>query len=161
MRAIRQRWPSQLDHYYWLTASLAAHDRQKSACRVVAAIILCLGAIPPTLMASSVGPQGLSNQALAVSVAICCLVMGALWLRQRWPTRTESQLCVMAGTVCIAAASLIAADPVLGLLGSTTFVVVSAFTVVFHGGGLLAFTWSIGAATLGVLACDWPPSIPR
>src|SRR4029078_11750794 len=56
------------------------------------------------------------------------------------------------GTVCIAAASLIAADPVLGLLGSTTFVVVSAFTVVFHGGGLLAFTWSIGAATLGVLA---------
>jgi len=125
---------------------------QKSACRVVAAIVLCLGAIPPTLMASSAGPQGLPNQALAVSVAICCLVMGALWLRQRWPTRTQSQLCVMAGTVCIAAASLIAADPVLGLLGSTTFVVVSAFTVVFHGGGLLAFTWSIGAATLGVLA---------
>ena len=53
---------------------------QKSACRVVAAIILCLGAIPPTLMASSVGPQGLPNQALAVCVAICCLVMGALWL---------------------------------------------------------------------------------
>ena len=130
MRAIRQRWPSKLDHYYWLTAYLAAHDMQKSACRVVAAIILCLGAIPPTLMASSVGPQGLPNQALAVSVTICCLVMGALWLRQRWPTRTESQLCVVVGTVCIALASLIAADPVVGLLGSTTFVVVSAFTVV-------------------------------
>jgi diguanylate cyclase (GGDEF)-like protein len=125
---------------------------QKSACRVVAAIILCLGAIPPTLMASSVGPQGLPNQALAVCVAICCLVMGALWLRQRWPTRTESQLCVVVGTVCIALASLIAADPVVGLLGSTTFVVVSVFTVVFHGGGLLAFSWSVGAATLGVLA---------
>ena len=111
MRAIRQRWPSQLDHYYWLTASLAAHDMQKSACRVVAAIILCLGAIPPTLMASSAGPQGLPNRALAVCVAICCLVMGALWLRQRWPTRTESQLCVMAGTVCIAVAALIAAPP--------------------------------------------------
>jgi diguanylate cyclase (GGDEF)-like protein len=152
VRAIRQRWPRQLDHYYWLTASLAAHDMQKSACRVVAAVIVCLGAIPPTLIASSAGPQGLPNRALAVSVAICCLVMGALWLRQRWPTRTESQLCVMAGTVCIAAAALIAADPVLGLLGSTTFVVVSAFTVVFHGGRLLAFTWTIGAATLGVLA---------
>ena len=152
MRAIRQRWPSKLDHYYWLTAYLAAHDMQKSACRVVAAIILCLGAIPPTLMASSVGPQGLPNQALAVCVAICCLAMGALWLRQRWPTRTESQLCVVVGTVCIALASLIAADPVVGLLGSTTFVVVSAFTVVFHSGRLLAFTWSIGAATLGVLA---------
>jgi diguanylate cyclase (GGDEF)-like protein len=125
---------------------------QKSACRVVAAIILCLGAIPPTLMASSVGPQGLPNQALAVCVAICCLAMGALWLRQRWPTRTESQLCVVVGTVCIALAALIAADPVVALLGSTTFVVVSAFTVVFHSGRLLAFSWSVGAVTLGVLA---------
>ena len=149
---MRQRWPSKVDHYYWLTAYLAAHDMQKSACRVVATIILCLGAIPPALMASPVGPHGLPNQALAVCVAICCLVMGALWLRQRWPTRTESQLCVVVGTVCIALASLIAADPVVGLLGSTTFVVVSAFTVVFHSGRLLAFTWSIGAATLGVLA---------
>ena len=149
---MRQRWPSKLDHYYWLTAYLAARDMQKSACRVVATIILCLGAIPPTLMASPAGPHGLPNQALAVSVTICCLVMGALWLRQRWPTRTESQLCVMAGTVCIAVAALIAANPVVGLLGSTTFVVVSAFTVVFHCGRLLAFTWSVGAATLGVLA---------
>ena len=160
MRAIRQRWPSKLDHYYWLTAYLAAHDMQKSACRVVAAIILCLGAIPPTLMASSVGPQGLPNQALAVSVAICCLVMGALWLRQRWPTRTESQLCVVVGTVCIALASLIAADPVVGLLGSTTFVVVSAFTVVFHCGRLLAFTWSSARPPWACWPCDWPPSIP-
>ena len=71
MRAIRQRGPSKLDHYYWLTASLAAHDMQKSACRVVAAIVLCLGAIPPTLMASSAGPQGLPNRVLAVSAAIC------------------------------------------------------------------------------------------
>ena len=78
--------------------------------------------------------------------------MGALWLRRRWPTRTESQLCVTVGTVCIAVASLIAADPVVGLLGSTTFVVVSAFTVLFHSGRLLAFSWSVGAATLGVLA---------
>src|ERR1700742_2157294 len=109
---MRQRWPSQLDHYYWLTASLAAHDMQKSACRVVAAIVLCLGTIPPTLMAISAGPQGLPNRALAVSVAICCLAMGALWVRPRCPTRTQSQLCVMAGTVCIALASLIGAAPV-------------------------------------------------
>src|SRR6476661_5333239 len=121
---------------------------QKSACRVVATIILCLGAIPPALMASPVGPHGLPHQALAVCVAICCLVMGALWLRQRWPTRTESQLCVMAGTVCIALAALIAADPVVGLLGSTTFVVVSGFTVVFHGGGLLAITSPAPSTTM-------------
>ena len=149
---MRQRWPGKVDQYYWMTAYLAARDMQKSACRVVATIILGLGAIPPTLMASPVGPHGLPNQALAVSVTMCCLVMGALWMRQRWPTRTESRLCVIVGTVCIAVACLIAAEPVVGLLGSTTFVVVSAFTVLFHSGRLLAFPWSVGAATLGVLA---------
>ena len=87
--------------------------------------------------------------------------MGPLWLRQRWPTRTAFQLCVMAGTVCIAVAALIAANPVVGLLGSTTFIVVSAFTVVFHCGRLLAFTLVGRRGHPGALwPCDWPPSIP-
>src|ERR1700694_2149901 len=80
-RATRRRWPRRLDHYDWLTAYFAAREMQKTACRVVAMIILCLGAILLTLMASSVGPHGLRDQVLAVSVALCCLVMGVLWLR--------------------------------------------------------------------------------
>src|SRR4051812_9036838 len=103
-------------------------------------------------MASSVGPQGLPNQALAVSVAICCLAMGALWLRRRWPTRTQSQLCVVVGTVGIALASLIAADPCSGCWGPPHSSSCAPSPVLFHCGRLLAFPWSIGAATLGVLA---------
>jgi diguanylate cyclase (GGDEF)-like protein len=79
-------------------------------------------------------------------------VMGAQWLRHCWPTRTQSQLCVVVGTVCIAVACLIEDHPVIGLLGSTAFAVLSAFTAFFHSARLLAFTWTVGVVTLGVLA---------
>jgi hypothetical protein len=145
----RRRWPRHLDHYYWLTAYLAARDMQTRTCRLVATIILGLGAIPSTLMMSSVGPDGLQNRLLAGVITVCCVVMGALWLRHCWPTRTQSQLCVVVGTVCIAVASLIEDHPVIGLLGSTAFAVLSAFTAFFHSPRLLAFTWTVGVVTLG------------
>ena len=152
MSTPRRRWPRHLDHYYWLTAYLAARDMQTRTCRLVATIILGLGAIPSTLMVSSVGPNGLQSQLLAGVITVCCVVMGVLWLRHCWPTRTQSQLCVVVGTVCIAVACLIEDHPVIGLLGSTAFAVLSAFTAFFHSARLLAFTWTVGVVTLGVLA---------
>ena len=152
MSTPRRRWPRHLDHYYWLTAYLAARDMQTRTCRLVATIILGLGAIPSTLMMSSVGPDGLQNRLLAGVITVCCVVMGAQWLRHCWPTRTQSQLCVVVGTVCIAVACLIEDHPVIGLLGSTAFAVLSAFTAFFHSARLLAFTWTVGVVTLGVLA---------
>ena len=125
---------------------------QTRTCRLVATIILGLGAIPSTLMMSSVGPDGLQNRLLAGVITVCCVVMGAQWLRHCWPTRTQSQLCVVVGTVCIAVACLIEDHPVIGLLGSTAFAVLSAFTAFFHSARLLAFTWTVGVVTLGVLA---------
>jgi len=125
---------------------------QTRTCRLVATIILGLGAIPSTLMVSSVGPNGLQSQLLAGVITVCCVVMGVLWLRHCWPTRTQSQLCVVVGTVCIAVACLIEDHPVIGLLGSTAFAVLSAFTAFFHSARLLAFTWTVGVVTLGVLA---------
>lgn len=119
---------------------------------MVAAAILAMGTIPLTLMASAVGPHGLRNQAAAVLVTVCCLVMGSWWLRRWWPTRIQSQLCVVVGTLCIAVACLIQAHPVVGLVGSATFALLSAFIAFFHSGRLLAFTWTIGVATLCLLA---------
>jgi GGDEF domain-containing protein len=153
----RRRWLRAVDHYDGLTAYFAARDLQTAVCRVVATSILCLGAFPITLMAISVGPHGLPNQALAVAVAMCCLVMAVLWLKHRWPTRTGSQLCIVVGTVCIAVACLIEANPVIGLLGATSFAALSAFTTVFHSGRLLAFTATVGAVTVGVLTARLVP----
>lgn len=152
MSAVRLPWSNRLDHYYGITAFLAARGVQAKTCRVVAAILFCLGAIPLTLIVGPAGPQTLGNRLLAVAISVCCWAMAAMWLRRRWPTRTESKLCVLVGTMCIAVACLIAAHPLIGILGSTAFAVLGGFVAFFHNVRLLAFTWTVGAATLVLLA---------
>jgi diguanylate cyclase (GGDEF)-like protein len=152
-----ERWKPRQDHYYWLTAILAARGLQASTCRVVAGVIATLGLVPMISLISPLGPKGLVGQALAVLVTACCVVMALCWLRHRWPSRAESAACVVAGTVCIATACLIPTSPVAGLLGACSFAVLSAYITCFHGLRLLAFTWVVAVATLTVLAIRLAP----
>ncbi len=140
------------DHYYWITSFLAARGLQRTTCRLIAVNILGLSLIPLVLMLSDLGPKGWISRGLAVGIAAGCLAMASLWLRSRWPTRLQSQVCVLAGTVAIAVACLIESHPGLGLMGASTFVVVSAFAALFHDGRLLTIIWIVGATTLAILA---------
>jgi diguanylate cyclase (GGDEF)-like protein len=150
LSAVRS-WARSEDHYYWLTSFLAARGLQQSTCRLIAASMIGLSAMPLILMFSTLGPSGTTNRLLAAAVSICAMAMATVWLRHGWPTRFQSQTCVMAGSICIAVACLIEAHPVLGLMGATTFIVLSAFTALFHDRRVLAFVWTVGAATLVVL----------
>jgi diguanylate cyclase (GGDEF)-like protein len=145
-------WLSSEDHYYWLTSYLAARGFQLSIRRLVAANMLGFGAIPLILTLSPLGPSGTAAQLLAVAVSLCCVAMAAVWLRHGWPSRLQSQSCVMLGSICIAVACLIDAHPAVGLAGASAFIVLSAFAALFHDARLLAFAWIAGAATLVVLA---------
>jgi diguanylate cyclase (GGDEF)-like protein len=152
-----ERWGPRHDHYYWLTAILAGRGLQASTCRVIAGIIAALGLIPMIALVSPLGPQGLIGRVLAVLVTTCCAVMSLRWLRHRWPTSTESATCAVVGTVCIAVACLISTSPVAGLLGATSFAILAAYVACFHGLRLLAFTWTVAAVTLTVLAVRLAP----
>lgn len=151
MKAAFQRWRG-LDHYYWLTAFLAARGIQRTTCRLVAVVMAALGAISVTLIWSSTGPQGLRNELLAVAVSVCCLGMAALWLRPRWPTAPQSRSCVALGSLCIAVSCLIQQDAVTGLFGATAFTMVATYAAVFHTTRWLAISWFATAVTLVVLA---------
>lgn len=152
-----ERWKPRQDHYYWLTAILTARGLQASTCRVVAGVIATLGLVPMISLVSPLGPKGLVGQVLAVVVTACCAVMALRWLRHRWPSRAESAACVLVGTVCISIACLIPTSPVAGLLGASSFALLSAYVTCFHGKGLLAFTWAVAIATLAVLAIRLAP----
>jgi diguanylate cyclase (GGDEF)-like protein len=152
VRTTRRRRERNRDHYYWLTAFLAARGAQTATCRVVAAMMVGVGAIPLLLSASPVGPDGLRSRIVATVAAVCCLVMAAVWLRNRWPTRIASQLCVVTGSICIAVTCLIQPDPVVGLLGSTAFAILGGFIALFHSLRLLTFMWLVASTTLVVLA---------
>ena len=146
-----RRWTPEVDQYYVLTAYLAARDMQDKVSRAVAAIIVGLGATPLALAGTTAGAQGLLGYLVAASVTVCCVGMGVLWWRRCWPTRGQAQLCVVLGSVCIAAACLIAPNPVVGLLGASTFVVPSVLSALFHAARLLGVTWTIGSVTVAIL----------
>jgi diguanylate cyclase (GGDEF)-like protein len=140
------------DHYYWLTSYLAARGLQRATCRLIAVSMVGLGIIPLLLMLSNLGPAGPVNHVLALAVSACCVAMASLWMRASWPSRAQSQLCVVLGSVCIATACLIETNPALGLAGTCAFVVLSSFTALFHDGRLTSVTWIIGAGTLVTIA---------
>jgi diguanylate cyclase (GGDEF)-like protein len=147
-----QRWWHGLDHYYWLTALLAARGIQRTTCRIVALVLFGLSAISVTLIWSPTGPHGLAGRILAVVVAACCWAMGAFWLRSRWPTALQSRICVCLGSVCIAISCLIQSDSLAGLFGATAFTLVSVYAAVFHTTKWLAVAWVATGVTLIVLA---------
>jgi GGDEF domain-containing protein len=145
-------WRRGGDHYYWLTAFLAAHDLQRRTCRTVAASIFGLGAIGPILSLGMLGPGSTAGMVVMATVTCCCVVMTLLWLRPGWPSRRVSWACVVVGTVCIAASSIVVPSHSLGILGTTTYAVLGSFVVVFHSLRLLVFTWTVGASALIYLA---------
>jgi diguanylate cyclase (GGDEF)-like protein len=151
MRVHLPRWRNRHDHYYGITAFLAANGVQTLTCRLVAVFIFLLGIIPVLLIGSPIGPDSTGERIAAVTVAASCVVMAATWLRPRWPSRLQSAACVVVGTVCIAVGSLIS-DPAYGLLGTTTFAVLAGYITFFHTARLLAFTWTIAAVTVAILA---------
>lgn len=108
--------------------------------------------MPVLLMASAGGPRGLPNRCLALLIGVVCLVMGSLWSRSSWPSRIQSQGCIVVGAACIAAACVIESSTQIGLLGVNAFAVLSAFVMFFHSRRLLTVVWIVGATTVGVLA---------
>lgn len=151
--SVRRRDEARSDgQYYWLTALLAAAGMRTSVSRTIAAIVLTLGAVPLMLLLTPQGSRGLSSQIVAAGVTVGCGLIGWRWLRPWWPTSTESKLCGIAGAACIAAACLIQANPLVGLLGSTAFAVLNGITALLHSGRLLLVTSTVSGVTLAVLA---------
>ncbi|PRC59544.1 GGDEF domain-containing protein, partial [Mycobacterium sp. ITM-2017-0098] len=69
------------DQYHWFTALLTARGMQTAISRLVALCIAMFGLLPVGLMASRLGPQGLTTRVIAVVIAVGSLAMATLWLR--------------------------------------------------------------------------------
>ncbi|MCF6390713.1 GGDEF domain-containing protein [Mycobacterium sp. MBM] len=148
---IPSRWRHGGDHYEWLTSYLAARELQVATSRVVAWMIGSLGALSVLVIAASTGSGRPYRPAIAALLFVACAVMVALWLRSDWPSRRQSQSCLVLGTVLISAVCLLEPDPVLGLLISSAFTVATAYAMFFHSRTWLGPIWAVQAVTLLVL----------
>lgn len=148
---IPSRWKHGGDHYEWLTAFLAARDLQVATCRVVAWIIGSLGALSVLVIVAATGSGQSYRPVVAGLLFVACAVMAALWLRSDWPSRRQSQSCLILGTALISAVCLLEPDPVLGLLISSAFTVTTAYAMFFHSRTWLVPIGAVQTVTLLVL----------
>lgn len=145
-------WFRQPDHYYWLTAFLAARGAQARTCRFIAASLVGFALVLVLSMGSPAGPHGLPAQVIAVGIAVICLALGVAWLRPGWPTRTRSTFFVVIAALCVAGASLVQSSPLYGMLVGACFAALSGYIAFFHTPRLMSLNIALAGATAVALA---------
>ncbi|WP_260762311.1 diguanylate cyclase domain-containing protein [Mycobacterium sp. SMC-4] len=144
-----ERWRA--DQYYWFTAVLAARGLQAAASRLIALSAVVFGLVPLALVLSGQTAQSAVLQVASAAIAVAALGIAGMWLRDRWPSRIESLVAAAVGCVIVVAASLMAADPIFGLLGATLSVLLSIYIVCLHTARLLALAWVVLVMVLAIL----------
>ncbi len=141
-----------LNQYYTLTAMLAARGAQTSTSRVIASFLFALGAVVLVVLISPIPLHEPAGTPLLAGVVVACFVTGALWLRHRWPTRTESALLAAGSMIGVPVACLVPADPMYGLMGAPSFALMIGYAALLHGMRLLSAIIAVAVATIGYLA---------
>ncbi|MGV0815506.1 diguanylate cyclase [Mycolicibacterium boenickei] len=141
---------SPFDHYYARTALLAAQGKRTQMQRTVGTTIVGLSLIPLMMLASPTGPHG-SLAYVAVAVSVGGLILAQWWWRRQWPSRTQSWIVVSIGTACIAATCILLLDPAIGLLGSSSLSLITAYAAFLHSRRVLYLTWVASGAVVAFL----------
>lgn len=152
MRSAVREWWRQPDHYYWLTAFLAARGAQRTICRMVAGSLVGFTLVLLVSSASPAGPVGLAGRISTVLIAVCLIGMAVRWWRGGWPTRRQSAGFVVAAALVISAACLFKADPFNGMFGAVTFAVLAGYIAFFHTPKMMVFNFVVALLTTTVLA---------
>ncbi len=148
IRTLR-RWWRQPDHYYWITASLAARGLQSGTSRLISTLSAARGLLPVVMLWSPAGAHGWFNQVVSVMVAVSCVAVALCWQQRRWPTRTQSLICVVILAAGMSASALTRANPVSGAVAAMTFAALAGYIVFFHTARYLIFM--LIGATAGIL----------
>jgi len=148
-------WWGQPDQFEEITEFLRERGLMRSAQVIMAVVASSAGSIPLTIIAS----EREVTSALLIGVVGVTFTVGMVvfWLT-RWPTRVQSRALVLAGTLCVAAWSVLQASAPVATLGCTAMTVTAGYIAVFHSGRVLmlnaAITVAITAATAIEMARD-------
>ena len=140
------------DHYYTLTAMLAARGAQTITSRMVAALMFGLASLTALAVFTSTAPQVPGGRLLWTAVSALALITGLNWLRHRWPTRRESVILTLGSTVAIVVGCVIPDDPLKAAYGATALTFVVGYAALFHNLRLVAVVMAAGLATVLYLA---------
>jgi len=141
-----------LDHYYSLTALLAARGAQTLTSRVIATILFGLGLLAGLALFTASASELTTRRLIWTAVSALAMATGLNWLRHRWPTRTESVLLAWGATVAILVGCVVPKDPAQGVLGATTLTFVIGYAALFHTLRMVVVVTAAGLAAVVYLA---------
>lgn len=144
-------WWRQPDHYDWLSEYLEARRLKPFVRCLLVMILTTLAAATLLMLSSPSGPHAFTQRTVAVAFIVAMSGVALVWLL-RWPTRIQSRVFAIAGTVGISAACLIESDPRSGMLGCAAFGGVAGYVAFFHSARLLVFTVTTALSTAEVCA---------
>ena len=117
---------------------------------MIAAVIASIAVVPAVVLVRPTLPHYPAAVVVAPVASGFGVTVALLWLI-RWPTRGQSVLYALTGSVCIAAACLAQGDPLAGLLGSGAFAVLGGYIAFFHTAPYMMINFAIAMTTAVVL----------
>jgi len=150
VNAVGRRW-QQTDHFDWLSLYLNTRGIRLIWRAMVAAVIASIAMVPVVVLGRAIVPHYPAAVVVAPIASGFGVIVALFWLI-RWPTRGQSVLFSLTGSVCIAAACLVQGDPRLGLLGCSAFAVLGGYIAFFHSARDMMINLSIAISTGAVLA---------
>ncbi|MGB2921555.1 MAG: diguanylate cyclase [Mycobacterium sp.] len=136
-----QRWWREPDQYDWTTDFLTQRGLLRSA-QIVMAIVSASAALVPLSFLGALRWPPVTLVALGVVGAILTIGMTVVWLT-RWPTRRQSEVAIITGTLCVAVWSLGQPTAAVSLLACTATAVTGGYIAFFHSTKLLAFNFVV------------------
>lgn len=151
MAHLRHVWWRAPDHFEWFSQYLNIRKASRLTAVVIGTCMLAAVGLELLIMYCRSAPQGTPRMVGWITMA-SGLLMSSIWLRRRWPSRTESKVFIGVAAISIAVVCLIEPDPMSGLVCCTFFSLLAGYIAFFHSARLMVFSIAVGVATAAVVA---------
>ena len=141
----------QPDHYRWLSGYLGYRNLRGFTRRMMAIVVVSLGAVQVLTMWTPIGPHSHGQWVISVIVAVGCITMAVMWLLG-WPSRRQSVLFVLLANACLVLSCVNYNSPAMSLLACTAFAALAGYVAFFHTSRYLALILATATATTIVCA---------
>jgi diguanylate cyclase (GGDEF)-like protein len=150
VNAVR-RWWRQGDQFDWLTLYLNTQGIRLIWRAVIAVVIASMAVVPAVLLAGPNLPRYPAAEIVAPVASGVGMTVALLWL-VRWPTRGQSVVFALTGSLCITASCLVQRDPLAALLGCFAFAVLGGYIAFFHTARYMVINFAIALTTAVTIA---------
>lgn len=147
---LRDWWNDPFDRG-WLLSFFESRSLTRAVRVLIALCAGVLGTVPALVLFSPTGPTGLPGRIALVVVAAGTYGWFARWLVGGWPTPAMSFVFIVWSDLAITFCIAIDSNPLAGLAGATSFVLIGAYVTFFHGPKTLVchLVWAL-ASTVAV-----------